>query len=338
MMPLPTVNLLVITQPLLFFVGVWFVVAFVALFELLVSKAFKLEFRSFKIFNRRYSKIDGRIVVYKERFSFFTVCETGPLAGEHISRVKDFVFTAIVTFLPAICGIATTILLVLYTIQRNRSLLQNPFSGFVFGVGITSAMIFVISIYTLSGKKRLHDYTNEKLREIRNANSLDEIEMPALYDLNDYRKDDHSMLCYQNIFYLVSEMRRDMKKMEYVVKWYEEYIESREKQKDSLETLAHKEMFRNLIEYYSTWCIDYERASKYYKLMPEQELKDDKDANGRRLLAYYYKTILRDYGNAKNYCIEGLTALEDTNTRLCKLELENERALLTELLHGINNQ
>ena len=334
----PTVYLLIITQPLLFLVGVWFTFAFVAFFELLASKAFKLNFRSFKIFNRRYSKNDGKIVVYKERFSFFTLCETGPLAGEHISRVKDDMFAAIVSLLPAICGIAATVLFVLFTFHSNKSLLQNPFSGFIFGAGITSVMLFVATIYTLSGKKRLHHYTNEKLREIRNANSLKEIEMPALDDLSDYKKDDHSMLCYQNGFYLVSEMRRDMKSLEDVVQWYEEYVERREKQKGTLEFSAHKGMIRNLIEYYSTWNIDCEKANKYYKLMSEQELIDDKDANGRRLLAYYYKNILRDSENAKNLCIEGLTALEDTNTRLCKLELENERALLTELLSRISDQ
>ena len=323
----------ILFQFTMFIVGIWFTVFLIAILDAFVAKVFKLRIRSFKIFNRRYMYIDDRMVLYKERFSFFTICEVGSAPGHQLTKKKDALSTCIVVLIPSIGFLVATVLFMMFVFSKKEPFIFNPFLGFISGVGLTSAMLLIITIFRFPiGSKKLHTFTNEKVSELRSAHSLEEIEMPALNSLVDYKKDSHSEIRYQTLFFLISEMRKDIGSMDEVIRWYEDYLESeQERNLKQLETCAHKAMYRDLIRYYSTWRIDQAKATEYYNMLSEAELLDDRDANGRRLLAYYSKNILNDYSKAREYCQEGLQALDDPNTPLAKLEIDNERRLLTDL-------
>lgn len=328
----------ILFQFTVFVVGIWFTIFIIAIIEAFVAKVFKLRIRSFKIFNRRYTYVEDRMVLYKERFSFFTTCEVGSAPGHQLTKKKDALITCIVILIPSIGFLVATVLFMMSVLSKKEPLFFNPFLGFILGVGLTSAMLIIITIFRFPiGSKKLHSFTNEKVSELRSARTLEEIEMPALNSLADYKKDRHSEIRYQTLFFLVSEMRKDISSMDEVVRWYEDYLQSeQERSLKLLETLAQKAMYKDLIRYYSTWRIDQKKAAEYYKMLPEAELLDDKDANGRRLLAYYSKNILNDFSKAMEYCLEGLHALDDPNTPLAKLEIDNERQLLLDLRANLN--
>lgn len=136
-----------------------------------------------------------------------------------------------------------------------------------------------------------------------------------------------------------SDSSVDEKRLYYC--FYCEYLLSMERIEELGETVEKlREILKNkgtsisympsyywLIFYYSEFDVNPAYANKFFNIT-RKALIADKDANGRRILAYYYYGIKKDYATARKYLDEGLNCVDKFPV---VSEREIERKLLLKL-------
>ena len=318
---------------LLCFVGVWFFMLLIAFYQMGVAKISGHQIRSFKIFRWRFRKVNGEIKVYKEKFSFTPIAETGPAPNQRLSKAKDIALTIVMMVVPGLIGILSAVLYFFLVMGGDMKGPGRYFFAVFLSMALMGVCMIVLTFIKLPyGGRNLHNYANQMIREVRAASSPDDLELPRLEELSDYRKDKFAELHYQNVCFTLYEARRDMERMDEIARWLEIY-KTMNLNPMTAEVSYQKALYMNLFKYYTTWRIDPARSTENLKKFGEKEMYDDTDPNGKRMIAYYHNNVLMDTEGAKKYCLEGIKALDDPNTPMCNVELYCERQLLNDLLN-----
>ena len=134
---------------------------------------------------------------------------------------------------------------------------------------------------------------------------------------------------YLITFYRAAEIRNDLAAMAECVKAMTELRTL------TLTAEGHFYLDSVLYSYFAFRQKDPERAKQSYE-HSKQFIDADKDANGRRNLAYYYFYVLNDKESARKYAEEALQALSADDPRVSKIGNDFEEKMIRYLLSQID--
>ena len=319
--------------------GGWMLMLFIGLFQMALAPVFDLEVIYFQVFGKKYVKKNGKFTPQKTRFSLFVTSYVGPHPGKELKKGTDILFSMLVFFVPSLLVLGITVVYVIFMRERFfDGLLISFLSSFLMGAAVLSLCAIVICLRTVGlFGKNLHQFRNQKVREIHSKDDIKDVYIPSLDEIKDYKGDKSSQLSYQTLRFLWAEMRRDINVMGEVAEWLRIYENMNPNYGSGLSPIRIS-LIRSLVLYYSIWNIDPDRARKYYA-SAASELDSDDDINGLRLRAYYTLNILNDRIKALDLAKKGYSKPSDP--RFSKIEENHERKLLQELItfiEGADNE
>lgn len=315
--------------------GIWLMKSFCILFQIAGGKILGLKTNWVQIFNRKYSRgEDGKIKAVKTRFSVLPTCHVGPEPGQAMPKSLDILYVLLSFLLPSLIGLGfcTAGFILMSSNKDSISDIIHPLlTGFIVGLGSVAITSIVVVFFTvLRSGKSLTYYRNQKIREFYQVSDVSEIDFPPLETLGEYKSNKFEELSYQTTRFLWAEMKRDGVIMGDIARWLTDFETADTYTRTGNGVSAfHLELYRTLVIYYSTWCIDPERAKRYYRSV-SSELEADNDQNGLRLRAYYQMNVMADKYEALKLAKEGLNKPDDP--RFPKMLLDHEKKLLQELI------
>lgn len=197
------------------------------------------------------------------------------------------------------------------------------FAAFSVGMVWHSIVDVFISLYTyLVLMKRLGGYVDSLIKRLRNGETYESMNLQPVEDLP-YKNPTMYEKGMYYLFYIpylicmdrIEALKQPIKEMtdHYLAR---EYI------------LQETPIYYWLIYYYSRYEVNEYYANVFCHKV-SSTLEKDMDANGRRVLAYYYYGIKHDIETSRRYVEEGMSVIEKYG--LPGAERELERKLLMEL-------
>ena len=171
--------------------------------------------------------------------------------------------------------------------------------------------------------------TKELMESLLFAEKVEDIAIQPFDQVSYVNANLNDKLSYLVIFYRVSEIRNDLSAMAECVKVMTELKTL------SLTDSGHFYLDAALFSHYSFRQKDPALASQYFS-HSRKNIEADKDANGRRRLAYYCFYILGDREAARRYAVEGLNTLSVDDPRVYKMMRVFEEQMLRYLLSQLD--
>lgn len=245
-----------------------------------------------------------------------------------LTEKEDIKNTNICLIVNAILTIALAIICIAFG-YGDFAVGDETLGGLLMGLGIGFAFHILMYIgihvhFMITRKTRLLTYTKKISNDYINGYPIEYMNLPPLETLNlvgsKYEKH-----VYQGLRYIQKVSQMAYYELAPIVKWYEDNFE---------ESLLKYETgsYYNVIFYYSYINPDTVKAIKYFNIIKE-ELLNDTDSNGRRVLSYYQLYVLKDFVTARQTAVEGLNVL--SHFSIGDAEREYEAKLLNNLLSMI---
>ena len=191
------------------------------------------------------------------------------------------------------------------------------------GMILDSFVQIVIAVYTYGFlAKRLTGYVNSAVKQLRQGVSFEDMNLKPLAQLPYNNVSNLEKMMYYQLYipYLIASDRTE--ELKGPIGEMTQYYDNREYILQ--ETLS----YYWLIFYYSRYEIDPRRADMFYERV-SATLQNDKDANAKRVLAYYHYGVKNDVEAARKYVREGLSVIDKFSVPGAERELE--RKLLLDL-------
>ncbi len=199
--------------------------------------------------------------------------------------------------------------------------------GIAIGVAIQIVQKWLVYIKFLFTKdKQLIYFMKKVVRDCENGYRLEYINLPELDKLELESTNIHR-LNYQHIRFTQKLVTESYDELLPIVTWYESNF-----QKDFAKYEAAG--YADVVYYYSYVNRDEQKAMKYFSIARE-ELENEVDSNGRRILSYYQFYVMKNPIMAKQTALAGLEVLD--MGMLLEVERELEKKLLNNLIDVINN-
>ena len=279
-----------------------------SLSQVILAKIMGLYLIRFALFGTEWTKSStkGKVEKHKGKFTFFpSLIYSKP----QISKSEDtrygfscMAVTTVIVMIPCV--------IYLFICKGGLFARQNLFVTFI----VFGAMYMTICMPVLTALK-MGNKSNRHARDLYAA-SLDKLWHGSFADIEVYP--DVANDPKVNTTYRVIHMNMCISKALYTRDFdrLHEYMRS-------LDTMlrgpggystfvAYTGCYYHLIFYSSYINRNRENATKFYNIIKER-LEPDKDANGRRVLAYYYLYVLNNVNRAKEYIAQAEEALESRN-------------------------
>ncbi len=323
-----TQGMLVITA--FFLVSVW-VKSLINIVEaLFLSPRFDFCCKQVTVLWWRFVKENGKWRCYTDQFALVFQYVTCVDIEKPVSEDIDKKEKAYVALSKAITLCISLLILVLcremvFSFVRwdCSSAVEWFLAPFAIGMVWHSVVDVFIALYVhLVVMKRLGGYVDSLIKRLRQGDSYESMNLKPLEELPYEKPTSMEKNMYYQFYipYLISvgkteEMKKPIKEMtDYFLP--REYILQ--------ETLN----YYWLLYYYSRYEENTYYADIFYRKI-SSTLEKDTDANGKRVLAYYYYGIKKDVEKARRYVEEGMAVIEKFG--LPGAERELERKLLMEL-------
>lgn len=272
------------------------------LLSFIVNKLCGRKVRYFKYLFFRYDKYNG-----------FSTGRFSPICELNMEKENDTESAAIgayiaVTILLGLSTIAVFVIVICAHIFLNTSLIMG---GLLSGIAV---WFFVDIIHrTILLVEILHSYKNPSLdkeytkiiKKFMEGVPIDEIDVPPYtsYGYKDPSKPEIAQ--YQHFAYLKAVWNFDSHELKQIVSSMEECIPVTYGMREGAYLMTFQGNYYDLLHYYSAINFNKYRA-EYIFYTIGKDLKRDKDANGKRTLAYYTFFVLEDSQTAMKLVKEGL--------------------------------
>jgi len=195
------------------------------------------------------------------------------------------------------------------------------------GIGFTFHIIVYIGIqmiFMLTRKTRLMAYNKKIIHDFANGYPIEYMNLPPLETMN-LKGSKYEKHVYQGFRFIQKVSQGAYYELMPIVMWYENNFE------DNL--LKYETgSYYNVIFYYSYINPDLMKATKYFNSIRD-ELLNDTDSNGRRVLAYYQLCVMNDPISARQTAQDGLKVI--SHFSICDAERAYEANLLNNILSMI---
>ena len=279
-----------------------------SLVQVIMGNIMGLFIMKFSIFGKEWSRSStkGKMEKHNGKFSFFPVVIYGK---PHLTKKEDSRYAIA-------CVIVTTLLVlvpcVIFLVLNIHSLFKWP-TGFwtatAFGAAYMAISLPIITAFKLGNKE------SRNARDLYSAN-LDRLWHCSFADIEVYPEVANNPKV--NSMYRAAHMNMCVAKALYTRDFdslhdYMRSLDTMLKGPGGYNTfVTYTGCYYNLIFYSSYINRNRENATKFYYLVKDR-LEADKDANGRRVLAYYYLYVLNNVKLAKEYIAQADEALETRN-------------------------
>lgn len=247
-----------------------------------------------------------------------------------ITDKEDMVATTITMAVETI----VTIIIFLFSFNWAKDyfdIWEDDIYTFVMGIaiGVVFQMVVKWSLYIwfLATKdKQLIYFMKNIVKECERGYDFETMNLPELekLELKSTKIHRHN---YQNMRYEQKMVTESYAELAPIVNWFESNFE-----KDFAQYEAPS--YANVVFYYSFISPNIQKAMKYYNIARE-ELENEVDSNGRRVLAYYQLYVMKKPALARETAIAGLKVL---NLGMAlEVERQLEKKLLNQILETINS-
>lgn len=284
------------------------------------SMGFELKYVRFYFWD--ISKMNGEYICTTR--SFNPIWQHA-LIKKGLTEKEDIKNTNICLMVNAIVTIALVIICIAFG-YGDFAVGDETFGALLMGLGIGFLLhiihyVYIHVNYMITRKKRLMAYTKKISNDYINGYPIEYMNLPPLETLNLIGSTYEKHL-YQGFRFIQKVSQGVYHELAPIVMWYEDNFE---------EALLKYETgsYYNVVFYYSYIKPDISKATKYFNIIKD-ELINDKDSNGRRVLAYYQLCILGERENARYTAIDGLNVLKQFS--IGSAEKDYEAKLLNNLL------
>lgn len=198
--------------------------------------------------------------------------------------------------------------------------------GLAIGIVLFCIVDWVLLLKLLINKDNHLFYVVKKIgRDLKNGYPIEYIDMPQLESMP-HKRTPLDENYYQSMRFMQKLYMGNYGELMPIVNWYENHL-IMDVQKYQIPS------YGNVVFYYSYISQNPDKARVYYDRARE-ELENDVDANGRRILAYYQLYILKNPAKAREFAQAGLNVLNVGC--LSQIERNLEEKLLNNLLEIIS--
>lgn len=199
--------------------------------------------------------------------------------------------------------------------------------GIAVGVVFQMAVKWCMYIWFLATKdKQLIYFMKDKANQCQRGYDFATMDLPELERL-DLKSTKLHRLNYQCMRYEQKLINEAYDELAPIVAWFENNFE--------MDFVKHETPgYANVVFYYSYINPNYEKAIKYYNVARE-ELENDVDSNGRRVLAYYQLYVIKNPALARETAMAGINVLD--KGMALDIERRLEEKLLNKLLEIIKS-
>lgn len=221
-----------------------------------------------------------------------------------LTEEEDIKNTVTCTVIQSIVAIALGVICIVNG-YGDFALMDETLGALLMGIGVgfifNTVMYLAMFIQYMSTRKtRLMTFVKKISNDYINGYPIEYMNLPPLESLtlvgNEFERH-----MYQNYRFLQKVCQGAYNELMPIVIWTENNL---------ADYLLKYETgsYYNLVFYYSYINQDLQKATKYYNIIKE-ELLNDMDSNGRRVLAYYQMYVMRDPVAAKQTATDGLNVL-----------------------------
>ncbi len=176
----------------------------------------------------------------------------------------------------------------------------------------------------------LGNFCLDRFEELKNGLSLEQLNMSVPDTMLD-KADQHSKIFYYHMCYTKSLWMRNFNALNGIVRQLDLALRKHGPNSDYIETTLDVYGYYDILFYSSYVNQNHNHAIRIYNLI-KPKLDADKDANGRRVKAYYEFYVLNQSQQASITLNQAIEALRDVDTVVTtKAEIDLERRLIEEL-------
>ncbi len=247
-----------------------------------------------------------------------------------LTEKEDVSYTNITLVVKSIVSIALAAICIVFG-YGDFALGDETVGSLLMGLGVGFAIHTIVYIcmqvhFMITRKTRLLAYTKKISNDFINGYPIEYMNLPPLEAMN-LKGSKYEKHIYQGFRYIQKVCQGAYAELYPIVTWYENNFE------DAL--LKYETgSYYNVVFYYSYLNPDITKAIRYFNNIKE-ELLNDTDSNGRRVLAYYQLCVLKDSATARQTAIDGLNVL--SHFSIGNAEKEYEAKLLNNLLSMIGS-
>ncbi len=286
---------------------------------------FKLKYVRFFIWD--ISEMNGELICTTRKFSplwQYAMLKLG------LTEKEDIRYTVISLAIKSVIAVALGAICIVNG-YGNFDMYEESLENFLMGIGLGlvfhTIYYFVYFLhYMITRKTRLMAFVKKIGKDYINGYPIEYMNLPPLESLN-LKGNPFEKHMYQNYRFMQKLCQGSYQELIPIVLWTENNFE--------VELMKYETgSYYNLVFYYSYINHDLHKANKYFNAIKE-ELLNDMDSNGRRVLAYYQMYILRDPMIARATATDGLRVISQFS--IGNAEKEFESKLLNNLINETMN-
>ena len=313
------------------FIGVfWNLEPIRTILYLLLAPRYGLLCTHIKAFGFQFQNENGKWTCKKDKFTpiiqhMITIDITKPISEDIENKTKHFAWITYLIrsfFVLVVVFLCSDELIALIS-GEDASVVKLLLGSFALGIIIKHAMDAYIIIYSnYIVKKSLGGYIDSMLNKIRQGVSFAELNLKPVAQLPYNNPSKVEKMLYYRLYIPYLIFLDDIEGLKEPIREMTDYYAVRDF------ILQEVLSYYWLIFYYSHYDFNPSKADMYYERV-SRTLLNDKDANAKRVLAYYYYDVKKDVEKAYQYVREGLAVID--NFSIPGSERELERKLLMDL-------
>lgn len=310
------------------FIGIGVVSGFEGLVKYFANKAFGRQILIFRYLSFYYQNDSGFSGI-----AFSPICE---LTMYKENDTEKSVLTSFVIQM-AVCTVAYAVYNTFFVKIFLDEVIDRRLTAFFLGIGAWSVIYLISEIFFFIGaakssKDGLSKRAVEIIEKMKNGVSLGDIDIPEA-DITEYSSlTKSSYVRYNCLAFMKHIWDGDYEGAGDIIYCLEKAIPINYIDRPLEYLVAFTPAYYNLMFYYSFVNYNKMRAEYFFEIV-EKQLRNDRDANGRRNLAYYMFYVRNDINAADHYISEAVEVLP--NPPLTSAERIYEDKLIKQLISAI---